>query len=182
MAEIAAGCIAMGLGGYLAARSEADHFYSEVKREEFEVEAYPEKEEQEIYEIFEDYKISAEECRGVVEALKRNPKAWVDFMMRFELGLEKPNPKRALQSALNIGGAYVVGGIIPLAPYFFFDLAHDALIWSVCITLMALLVFGYFKGKLTGVSPVVSGLQTMLIGGLAAAAAFGITAVLEKLL
>ncbi len=173
-AEIAAGSIAMGLGGYLAARSDAEHYASERKREEEEIVAVPDIEAKEVQEIFERYGLTGEESASVVEALRRRPQDWVDFMMRFELGLEKPEPGRALRSALTIALAYVVGGLIPLSAYLLFADAHHALRVSIAVTLVALLVFGAVKGRFTGASMIRSGLQTALIGGLAAAAAFGI--------
>jgi len=173
LAEIAAGSIAMGLGGYLAARSDADHYASERRREEFEVVEKTEIEREEVTEVFREYGLTDEHIAPVLRAFEAKPKAWVDFMMRFELGLEEPDPKRALTSALTIAGAYIAGGLIPLAPYMV--LHHDvrgALLASVALTLAALLVFGGVKGRFTGAPPVRSALQTMLVGGLAAAAAF----------
>jgi VIT1/CCC1 family predicted Fe2+/Mn2+ transporter len=173
-AEIAAGSIAMGLGGYLAARSDAEHYFSERKREEDEVKTVPDIEAQEVQEIFKSYGLTQTESASVVEALRQRPKDWVDFMMRFELGLEKPEPGRALKSALTIALSYVVGGIIPLSAYVIFHDAHRALNVSIAVTLAALLIFGAVKGRFTGAPVIRSGLQTALIGGLAAAAAFGI--------
>jgi vacuolar iron transporter family protein len=173
-AEIAAGSIAMGLGGYLAAKSDAEHYATERRREEREVVEKNQVERAEVAEIFRSYGMTDAEAAPVVEALSTRPQAWIDFMMRFELGLEKPDPKRALTSALTIAGAYVAGGIIPLFPYLFIPQAHSALLFSIAITLLALLVFGYIKGRFTGAKPIRSAFQTMLIGGLAAAAAFGI--------
>ena len=172
LAEIAAGSIAMGLGGYLAAKSEAEHYASERQREEEEVVEKPEVEAAEVREILQSYGLTAEESVPIVSALSRRPKAWIDFMMRFELGLEEPNPKRALQSALTIGGAYIAGGLIPLSPYILLSNAGDALGCSVFVTLLALTGFGYLKGRFTGAKPLRSAIQTVLIGGLAAAAAF----------
>ncbi len=172
LAEVAAGSIAMGLGGYLAAKSDAEHYQSERKREQAEVIRIPEAERMEVAEIFEDYGISNDESETLINALERNPEAWVDFMMRFELGLEEPNPKRAWQSALTIAGAYIAGGLIPLAPYFLLREAHNALLISVGVTLLALLVFGYVKAKFTGANPFKSSIQTALIGSLAASAAY----------
>lgn len=174
LAEIAAGSIAMGLGGYLAARSYAEHYASERRREEMEVREKPGVEAEEVTEVFRAYGLTAEESAPVVEALRKQPEAWVDFMMRFELGLEKPDPRRALTSALTIAGAYVAGGFIPLAPYIVLSTAQAALSLSVLVTLVALTVFGYVKGRFTGAPPVRGALQTALIGGLAAAAAFAI--------
>jgi len=174
LAEIAAGSIAMGLGGYLAARSDAEHYASERVREETEVQEKPAVEADEVTEVFRTYGLSAEESAPVVEALRKRPDAWVDFMMRFELGLEKPDPRRALTSALTIAGAYIAGGFIPLAPYLVLPTAQAALLLSVAVTLVALTAFGYVKGHFTGAAPARSALQTAMIGGLAAAAAFGI--------
>jgi VIT1/CCC1 family predicted Fe2+/Mn2+ transporter len=174
LAEIAAGSIAMGLGGYLAARSDAEHYASERLREQTEVRQIPEAEAKEVSDVFASYGVSAEDAAPVVSALRARPEAWVDFMMRFELGLEAPDPKRALVSAATIAGAYVAGGLIPLAPYFIFSAAGRALAVSVAFTLVALFVFGFVKGHFTGARPIRSALQTALVGGLAAAAAFGI--------
>jgi VIT1/CCC1 family predicted Fe2+/Mn2+ transporter len=174
LAEIAAGSIAMGLGGYLAAKGDAQHYESERQREEREVVERVHDEEQEIYDIFSTYGVSQEESTPVLNALKRNPVAWVDFMMRFELGLEKPQPQRARNSATTIAASYVFGGFIPLAPYMIMGNIYSALAVSVVITLVALAVFGFIKGRVAGISPVHSAVQTTLTGGLAAAAAFGL--------
>ena len=172
LAEIAAGSIAMGLGGYLAAKSEAEHYASERRREEQEVIEKPEVEAAEVRDVLRSYGLTAEESAPVVAALRQRPNDWIDFMMRFELGLEKPDPKRALRSALTIGGSYVAGGLIPLGPYMALPRVHTALAVSVGVTLAALTGFGYLKGRFTGTVPGRSALQTVLIGGLAAAAAF----------
>ena len=174
LAEVAAGSIAMGLGGYLAARSDAEHYASERRREEREVVELPDREVAEVIEVLEAYGISSEACTPVVEALKARPTAWVDFMMRFELGLEEPDPKRALYSALTIASSYVVGGLIPLAPYMMRSTVAAALPESVGVTALALAAFGYMKGRFTGAHPIRSAVQTTVIGGLAAAAAFAI--------
>ena len=174
LAEIAAGSIAMGLGGYLAARSDAEHYASERRREQAEVRDIPAMETREVTDLLGSYGVSAEAAAPVVRALKERPEAWIDFMMRFELGLEKPDPKRALVSAVTIAGAYIAGGLIPLAPYFVFAGAARALAVSVALTVLALFVFGYVKGHFTGARPIPSALQTALVGGVAAAAAFGI--------
>jgi vacuolar iron transporter family protein len=172
LAEIAAGSIAMGLGGYLAAKSDAEHYASERLREVQEVQEIPEEEAREIQNVFADYGLSHDESGPVVQALTRKPKEWVDFMMRFELGLEEPDPKRALQSALTIAGSYIAGGIIPLSPYMAMHSARTALGISVVVTLIALAVFGYVKGRFTGARAIRSAAQTIVIGGLAAGAAF----------
>ncbi len=173
-AEIAAGAIAMGLGGYLAARSDAEHYGSELAREEEEVISIPEAEAGEVREIFLAYGITAEECEPVVASLKRRPKDWVSFMMRFELGLEAPRRHRAWQSALTISSAYVVGGLIPLSAYLLLSDPQSALRMSSAVTLVALALFGGIKGRFTGQPLLRSALQTCVIGGLAAAAAFTI--------
>jgi VIT1/CCC1 family predicted Fe2+/Mn2+ transporter len=173
-AEIAAGSIAMGLGGYLAARGDAEHYAHELAREEEEIVTKAEAEAQEVRDIFQTYGLTAAECDTVVESLRQRPKDWVAFMMRFELGLEKPEPSRAWKSALTIALAYVVGGVIPLSAYLLLTDAHSALKLSVVVTLAALALFGGIKGRFTGVPIIRSALQTSIIGGLAAAAAFGI--------
>jgi len=174
LAEVAAGSIAMGLGGYLAARSDAEHYASELAREEREIVDVPEDEAREVRDVLESYGVARTEAEIVVTALRRSPDRWRDFMMRFELGLEAPDPRRALRSALTIAVSYVVGGLIPLSPYFVAASVGGALRVSVALTLVALLVFGYVKGRFTGAHPLRSALQTVLIGGLAAAAAFAI--------
>jgi VIT1/CCC1 family predicted Fe2+/Mn2+ transporter len=178
LAEIAAGSIAMGLGGYMAARSDAEHYENERAREQREVREKPEAEAAEVIEVLERYGVKADEARPLVDALRRNPQSWVDFMMRFELGLERPAPGRELSSAVTIGGAYAVGGLIPLWPYMIVPKATTALAASAAVTLVALVVFGYVKGRLTGAPPARGALQTALIGGVAAAAAFAIARVI----
>ena len=172
LAEIAAGSIAMGLGGYLAAKSDAEHYAAEERREHQEVKEIPREEMKEVADIFREYGIDEEHVGAVVEAMTRRPKQWVDFMMRFELGLERPDPSRARISAAVISGAYIAGGLIPLAPYMIFDVAATALKVSVAFTLVALAIFGYVKGRFTGSRPLKSALQTTLTGGIAATAAF----------
>jgi VIT1/CCC1 family predicted Fe2+/Mn2+ transporter len=172
LAEIAAGSIAMGLGGYLAAQGDAEHYASERLREEREIVERTRDEEEEIYEIFEQYGVERSESRPVLEALKRKPASWVDFMMCFELGLEEPQRNRATRSAITIAFSYIVGGLIPLLPYMTERSLSSALTASVAITLFALLVFGGVKGRLTGSGTVRSAVQTVVIGGLAAGAAY----------
>ena len=174
LAEIAAGSIAMGLGGYMAAKSDAEHYHKEREREKREVAEIPHEEMREVAEVFMDYGLTEDETWPIVQALKRQPRNWIDFMMRFELGLEKPNPSRAITSALTIAGAYIAGGLVPLAPYIFAHSASTALLYSIVLTLIALLVFGFVKGRFTGTRPVRSALQTALIGSVAAGAAFAI--------
>ncbi len=171
-AEIVAGSIAMGLGGYLAGKSDVEHYDSEYKREMYEIDKMLDHEKDEVMEILEDYGLTHAESLPIVESLATRPSDFADFMMRFELGLEKPNPKRALQSGTTIGGAYIFGGLIPLAPYILINEAHTALLWSIVITVIALFIFGYIKGTFTGTKPLKSAIQTCLIGSVAAGVAF----------
>jgi VIT1/CCC1 family predicted Fe2+/Mn2+ transporter len=172
LAEIAAGSIAMGLGGYLAARGDAEHYQQERIREYREVEEIPEQEKAEVSYLFQEYGLTADQSDPIVEALSQRTDAWVDFMMRFELGLEQPDPKRAVTSAATIAGAYILGGLIPLSPYIVLGNAFRGLIISAIVTLAALGVFGFIKGKFTGANAIRSALQTMVIGGIAASVAF----------
>ncbi|MED4934447.1 VIT1/CCC1 transporter family protein [Heyndrickxia coagulans] len=179
-AEIAAGSIAMGLGGYLAAKSDAEHYYSELKREYREVEEVPEREKDEVRDVFKAYDLKPEQIEAIVDKMAENPDKWVDFMMKFELGLEKPEKGRSLKSALTIALSYIVGGLIPLSPYFFVTRASQALLVSVLVTLVVLFIFGAVKGRFTGSNVWKGGLETVVIGGLAAAAAFGLARLLTK--
>ncbi|HRH49899.1 MAG TPA: VIT1/CCC1 transporter family protein [Panacibacter sp.] len=179
IAEIAAGSIAMGLGGFLAGKTEQDHYNSELKKEYWEVDHLPEKEKDEVREFFETLGLSKEVQDKAVTELTKDKDRWVEFMMKYELGLDKPDPKRAGRSAFNIGFSYIVGGLVPLSPYFFVSDSVEALKISVVITLICLFIFGFFKSKLTGVNPVTGGLKVMLIGAMAAAAAFGIAKLIE---
>lgn len=172
LAEVAAGAIAMGLGGYLAAKTDAAHFVSERAREEQETKEMPEKEAAEVAEVLRSYGLGDDKVAAVVNSIRADRKRWVDFMMRFELGLEEPDPKRARNSALTIALSYIAGGMVPLAPYFFIQSVHTALVGSVVVTLLALLVFGYVKGRFTTARPFRSAWQTVVVGGLAATAAF----------
>ncbi len=172
IAEIAAGAIAMGVGGYLAARTDVEHYQTEHARELRETRELPDVERGEVAEILERYGITGETRDRVVQEVSADSKRWVEFMMRFELGLEEPDPKRALRSALTIGASYVVGGLVPLLPYMTISDAHRALIVSAIVTLLALFAFGFVKGRLTGISPLRGGLQTLLTGGIAALVAF----------
>ncbi len=174
LAEIAAGSIAMGLGGYLAARSDAEHYEKERLREVEEIEEKPAAEMLEVGQVLQSYGLTPQEAAPVVRALASRPRAWIDFMMRFELGLERPDPRRALRSAMTIGGAYAAGGIIPLAPYMLASSTRIAQIISIIVTLLALSVFGYVKGRFTGTRPIRGALQTVLVGGVAAGAAYAI--------
>lgn len=174
IAEIVAGSIAMGLGGYLAAKTDAEHYASELKREQMEVVDLTHKEEEETADIFREYGLKEEQIQGILDSLKDNPDKWVEFMMKFELGLEKPEPTQGRKSAFTIALSYIFGGIIPLLPYFFIGVPGTALLFSVFITLIVLFIFGYVKGKFTGAVPMKSGFQTMLVGGLAAGAAFAL--------
>jgi VIT1/CCC1 family predicted Fe2+/Mn2+ transporter len=172
LAEIAAGSIAMGLGGYLAAKTDSEHYASELDREYRETVELREVEIEEVAKVFRDYGLTKAQMDPVVNAITSNQKRWVDFMMRFELGLEEPDPARAARSAGTIAGSYIAGGLVPLAPYILMKQLIPALWVSVCVTLLALFVFGSIKGHYTGVKPLRGGLQTILVGGLAAAAAF----------
>jgi vacuolar iron transporter family protein len=172
VAELAAGGIAMGLGGYLAARTDAEHYHNELRRERDEVVRLPTHERGEVVEIFEAYGLRGEPLERVVEAITADKEQWVDFMMRFELGLEEPNPKRARNAAAVIGGSYVLGGLLPLLPYFFLASTRDAFVVSAMVTFVALAVFGIVKGRFTGVPWLRAGVQTVGIGGAATAAAY----------
>ena len=174
IAEIAAGSIAMGLGGYLAGKTEQDHYDSELKREYEEVERVPEMEKQEVREFFAQIGLSKDIQFKATEEIAQDKKQWVDFMMKYELGLEQPDPKRATKSALNIGLSYIAGGIIPLSPYFFIHDSGKALQVSVIATLICLFTFGYFKSRITGVHPLWGAIKVTLIGAVAAGAAFGV--------
>lgn len=172
IAEIVAGSIAMGLGGFLAGRTEADHYNSELKREYEEIERVPEQEKAEVREVFAGFGLSETLQVQIADEMAKDKDKWVDFMMRYELGLEQPLANRATKSAITIGASYIVGGIIPLSPYFFVDNSTTALYYSCVITLVCLFVFGYFKSKLTGQPPFSGALKVVVIGTLAAAAAF----------
>ena len=180
IAEIAAGSIAMGLGGYLAGKTEQDHYKSEVKREYNEVENLRHVEIQETKEFFANIGLSPKLQDEATEEIAQDKDRWVDFMMKYELGLDKPDPKRATKSALNIGISYIVGGIIPLSPYFFISTSTEALKISVVATLVCLFVFGYFKSRITGVNALWGAIKVTLIGAIAAAAAFGVAKLFES--
>ena len=172
IAEIVAGSIAMGLGGYLAGRTEVDHYQSELKREYEEVERVPEQEKIEVKEVFADFGLSEALQDQIADELAKDKKKWVEFMMRYELGLEEPNANRATRSALTIGISYIIGGIIPLSPYVFIDSAQRALGYSCIVTIICLFAFGYFKSKMTGQPAFIGALKVVVIGALAAGAAF----------
>jgi VIT1/CCC1 family predicted Fe2+/Mn2+ transporter len=174
LAEIAAGSIAMGLGGYLAARTDRDHYRSEREREIRETVELPDKEREEVADVFRGFGMSESEIAPVVRAISSDQKRWVDFMMRFELGFEEPDPQRARNSALTIAVSYILGGLVPLASYIFMSNLFSALEVSIAVTLIALFVFGFVKGRLTGITPWRGGAQTVVTGGLASAAAFGL--------
>jgi vacuolar iron transporter family protein len=174
IAELAAGGISMGLGGYLAARSDVDHYNSEHQREYEETDSVPDEERREIEAIFAGYGIDGEALKSVVDRVTSDKKHWVDFMMRFELGLEKPDPRKAPVSAMRIGGSYVIGGLLPLVPYMLVPQSQQALWGSIAVTFVALIAFGALKGKFTGTSILRSALETTAIGGVAAAVAFAL--------
>lgn len=172
IAEIIAGCIAMGLGGYLAGKTEQEHYESELKREYLEVENVPEKEKEEVKEIFAEYGLDEKAQDLIVDQLSKDKDHWVDFMMKFELGLEKPDINRARNSALTIGFSYCVGGMLPLSAYFFTSMPQDGLILSALLTTICLFVFGYFKSRVTGQPPIKGAFKVTAIGLIAAGAAF----------
>jgi vacuolar iron transporter family protein len=174
LAEIAAGSIAMGLGGYMAAKTDTEHYASERQREMRETVELPAVETEEVADVFRDYGLTEQEMAPVVKSIVGDQKRWVDFMMRFELGLEEPDPQRANRSAVTIAASYVVGGLIPLAPYMLLSNVRSGLWGSVVITLLALGIFGYIKSHFTGISPRKGALQMALTGGLAACAAFAL--------
>ena len=179
IAEIAAGSIAMGLGGYLSGKTEQDHYQSEVKREHHEVENMRQLEIEETKLFFANIGLSKEIQEKATEEIIKDKARWVDFMMKYELGLEKPDPKRATKSAMNIGLSYVAGGIIPLSPYFFIANSEEALTYSVIATLICLFIFGYFKSRITGVNALWGAVRVTLIGAVAAAVAFGVAKLFE---
>jgi VIT1/CCC1 family predicted Fe2+/Mn2+ transporter len=179
IAEICAGSIAMGLGGYLAGKTEQDHYTSEVKREYYEVEHMRHLEINETKEFFAGIGLSEDLQNRATHELSLDKHKWVDFMMKYELGLDKPDPKRASKSAFNIGFSYIVGGLVPLSPYFFTNDPLTGLKFSVIVTLLCLFAFGWFKSKLTGIPPFTGALRVMLIGAMAAAAAFGVAKFFE---
>jgi vacuolar iron transporter family protein len=172
LAEIAAGSIAMGLGGYLAAKTDYEHYMTEKDRENWEIDHLPEREKEEVADVFRGYGMEDTHIKPILDAMSKNRAQWIDFMMRFELGLDPPDPKRARISALTIGMSYIVGGFIPLTPYILIPNLTTALIVSVVVTLTALFLFGYIKGRFTGMKPLRSGFETMLVGGVAAGVAF----------
>jgi vacuolar iron transporter family protein len=173
-AEMAAGSIAMGLGGYLAARSDADSYRAELERERREIAEVPEVERQEVRTIFAGYGLAGQPLETAVDAIASDADTWTQFMMREELGLQAPEPGRALRSSVTIGGAYILGGIVPLFPYLLPLAVSTALLVSALVTLVALGVFGWAKGAFTGLNPMRSAIQTMLVGGVAAAVAYAI--------
>lgn len=179
LAEIAAGSIAMGLGGYLAGKTEVDHYNSELKREYDEVERVPDIERNEVKEFFSSLGLSHEVQQKAVEEMTKDKDKWVDFMMKYELGLDKPDPQRARKSAFNIGLSYIVGGLIPLSPYFFVTDGITGLRISAIITLCCLFIFGYFKSKMTGVNPIGGAIRVMIIGALAAGCAFAVAKLIQ---
>ncbi len=180
LAEVAAGAIAMWLGGYLAAKSDRDNYLNEERREIQEIAEKPEQERHEVAEVFKAYGLKDEHIAPILQAFQNNHKDWVNFMMRFELGIEEPDPKRARVSAFTIAVSYIVGGLIPLAPYMVTGNVQDALHLSCIVTVIALAVFGFIKGKFTGHKPFVSAIQTIIVGSLAAGAAFTIARLITR--
>lgn len=180
LAELVAGAISMGLGGYMAAQNEVDHYAAERAREYLEVTQLPNKEKEEVREILGAYGLTAVQTQPIIDAFVKNPDSWVDFMMRYELNLEKPDKKRVSQSAITIALSYAVGGIIPLAPYMFYTDPHAAFLFSILVTLCALFVFGYIKSRLVGIRPFQGAFRTVLIGGIAATAAYCIARLIAQ--
>lgn len=180
LSEIIAGSISMGIGGYLAAKSESEHFDAELAREYQEIKELPEVEAKEVSDIFRSYGLKEEQIESIIATFQANPDAWIDFMMKNELGLEKSEPKQAIKSALTVAISYSLGGIIPLLPYMIISQNHQALLISAILTLIALFVFGYVKGSFIGNKPIKSGVSTMVIGGLAAGAAFALASLISK--
>lgn len=174
LAEIAAGSIAMGLGGYLAARTDAEHYIAELRREQREVDGKPEAESEEVRAVLVGYGVQPETARQATAEITGDRQTWIDFMMRFELGLEEPDPRRAPRSALVIAASYIVGGLVPLLPYMVASQVAVALKISIGVTLAALFIFGYVKARVSGAAPLRGSVQTVLVGGAAATAAFGI--------
>ncbi|MDX1828244.1 MAG: VIT1/CCC1 transporter family protein [Lutibacter sp.] len=174
IAEIVAGSIAMGLGGFLAGKTEQEHYQSELEKEYAEVEAIPEKEKQEVKDVFAEYGLNDETQTLIADEMAKDKDKWVDFMMKYELGLEKPHPKRARNSAANIGISYIIGGLIPLSAYFFTSTPTEGLLFSAILTLLSLFIFGYFKSKVTGQAPIKGALKVTFIGFVAAIAAFAV--------
>jgi vacuolar iron transporter family protein len=180
LAEIAAGSIAMGLGGYLAGRTEIEHYDAEEKREYEEIEKLHEVEIRETKEIFSRYGLDDHTQEIIAREMAKRPKEWVDFMMRFELGLERPDKNRAHQSAFIIAISYIIGGLIPLSAYFFSASSTEGLKYSCVITVVCLIVFGLIKSKLTGQPLLKGAFRVTVIGVLAAAAAFILASLLNK--
>jgi VIT1/CCC1 family predicted Fe2+/Mn2+ transporter len=181
IAEIVAGSIAMGLGGYLAGKTEQEHYQSELKREYDEVENVPEKEKAEVKLVFSQYGLNELSQNIVADELAKDKNRWVDFMMKYELGLEKPDANRARNSAATIGISYVIGGLIPLTAYFFTQTPYNGLLISALLTVICLFIFGYFKSKVTGQPPLKGALKVTLIGITAAAAAFLVAKIFNNL-
>ena len=179
LAEIAAGSIAMGLGGYLAGKTAVEHYANERKREYREVETVPHIERQEVMDFFAGIGLSADSQTRIADELSHDKDKWVEFMMRFELGLEKPDANRATKSALTIGLSYIAGGMVPLLPYFFVDRVEQGLLYSSILTVIFLFVFGFFKSKATGQHPIGGALQVTVIGVVAAGAAFLLAKAIE---
>jgi VIT1/CCC1 family predicted Fe2+/Mn2+ transporter len=179
LAEIAAGSIAMGLGGYLAGKTEMDHYKAELRREYEEVDNVPDREREEVREFFSSLGLSRDVQEQAVTEMTRDKDKWVDFMMKYELGLDKPDPQRARKSAFNIGFSYIVGGLIPLSPYFLVTDGLTGLKISAIITLCCLFIFGYFKSRMTGVNPIGGAIRVMVTGALAAGCAFGVARLIQ---
>ncbi|MGB7290598.1 MAG: VIT1/CCC1 transporter family protein [Thermodesulfobacteriota bacterium] len=180
LAEIAAGSIAMGLGGYLAAKTDIEHYDTERKREISETKDVPDKEKGEIVDVFRGYGLTEDQIAPIVDSISSEREKWVDFMMRFELGLDKPDQARARNSAFTIAASYIMGGLIPLSPYIISHQIKVSLLFSIALTLAALFIFGYIKARFTGINSIRGALQTILVGGLAAGAAYFIARMISS--
>lgn len=180
IAAIAAGSIAMGLGGYMVNKTEIDHYNAELKRESNDVEQLPKHEKEEIKKFYSNLGLSRDVQEQAANEVEKDKKSWFDFIMKYELDLAKPDQKSATKTAFNIGFSYIIGGIITLSPYFFVHDVKIAFKVSSVLTLICLFIFGYFKSRLTGDNPWVGAIRIMMIGATTAACAFGIARLIEQ--
>jgi VIT1/CCC1 family predicted Fe2+/Mn2+ transporter len=172
LSEIVAGCISMGLGGYLAGQSEVEHYDTELKRENNEIEISPGVELKEVENIFMEMGVDGPLSKQVALQISKDKDRWADFMMKLELEIERPAKNRASKSAGTIALSYLVGGFIPLFPYILTNSSKIGFNVSCMVTILALIIFGYFKSKLTG-QPIIKGtIKIALIGIVAASAAY----------
>ncbi|KAH6587026.1 hypothetical protein BASA50_000073 [Batrachochytrium salamandrivorans] len=181
LAEIAAGAISMGLGGYLAALSEQEYFDNQREAKALEVKANPAHHCQNLYSVFKPFGVSRKAVQPLVEELSLNGATLLDFIMKFDLVLEKPSKWRALMSALTIGSSYFVAGLIPLIPYMLIGSAKSALRVSIGVTLSALFFFGLFKAMaISSKKPLYSAVHMVVIGGLAALVAYAVASLVPS--